>query len=485
MRARRLGWWIDAASLAAGWRGRGVAWLDGDAAGKQGRWSFVGCEPVEVRQAYWGDPAPFAQVRDLGDAARDADHPLAPRTPEWIGFVAYDAAWSAAAAFGLREGPRMARAGTAPVLRFARYDAVVALDAGARQAWLVGDDDAALDRLQKRLGALAPAPPRARAGAVSPEDPELHRRAIARALEAIAEGEIYQVNLARRWEVPLQGDPIALFLAMRDASPVPFGAYLEAGGMTLLARTMERFLRYDARDRTLETRPIKGTIARSGRDDRREAALLRSDAKERAEHAMIVDLMRNDLGRIAEIGSVRVVDAMRVEPYAGLSHLVSTVRARARPDIDPAAMLEATFPPGSVTGAPKLRAMEIIEALERHPRGPYCGAIGYVDRAGGLSLAVAIRTAIVEGGRAAYFAGGGLVAASDPARELAETDLKARVFLDAIAALQRRQGRRRVSATPEAEAPDARAAAEVRRATTPARSSGVVQRQDSGLWIRE
>src|SRR5690606_24571802 len=149
----------------------------------------------------------------------------------------------------------------------------------------------------------------------------------------IAAGEIYQVNLARRWSATIEGDPVALFLAMRAASPVPFGAYLELGADgCVLARTMERFLRWDARTRALETRPIKGTIARRG-DDHGEAAALRTDAKERAEHAMIVDLMRNDLGRVAEIGSVRVEDVMAVEPYAGLSHLVSTVRATTRPDV--------------------------------------------------------------------------------------------------------------------------------------------------------
>jgi anthranilate/para-aminobenzoate synthase component I len=150
---------------------------------------------------------------------------------------------------------------------------------------------------------------------------------------------------------------------------------------------------------------------------------------------MIVDLMRNDLGRVAIPGTVDVAGLFDVEPYAGLAHLVSTVRCVTRPEITLTDVLGATFPPGSVTGAPKIRAVQLIEALERSPRGVYCGAYGHVDRAGGLHLAVAIRTATIAEGLAEYHAGGGLVEASRPAKELAETELKARVFLDALASL--------------------------------------------------
>jgi para-aminobenzoate synthetase component 1 len=438
------------AALASGWRGRDVAWLDGDGSGALGRWSFVACDPSEVREALWRDPEPFAVLRGLGPSSSSRDErddgsiegaPDPAIVPRWIGMVAYDAAWSAGRGVGLRRGPVLQRSRMLPVARFARYDAVVAIDRVEGRAWIIADDDLALARAEARVAQARDRPgPSARAGEVSAEGAGVHRAAIERALEAIAAGDIYQVNLARRWSAPLEGDPIALFLAMREASPVPLGAYIEGTGWAALARTMERFLRFDARDRSIETRPIKGTIARAG-DDRAEAAALRTDAKERAEHAMIVDLMRNDLGRVAEIGSVEVEDVMRVEPYAGLSHLVSDVRARVRAECDLEAILHATFPPGSITGAPKLRAMEIIESLERQARGIYCGAIGHVDRAGGLSLAVAIRTATVENGVVTYAAGGGLVEASDPEREVAETELKARVFLDAAGSLARRHDR--------------------------------------------
>lgn len=450
---------VEPAALACGWRGRGVAWLDGDGSEPQGRWSFVGCDPVEIREARFGDPEPLAMLRTMAclepSEARALDGAPEPAlVPAWIGFVAYDAAWSMARAIGLRASPRIARTSTLPIARFARYDALIAIDRGAQRAWLVGDDEAAIARMRARLSSLSLTAPSARAGEVVAEDPAAHREAIGRALEAIAAGEIYQVNLARAWRARFEGDAIALFLAMRDASPVPFGAYVEGASWAVLARTMERFLRFDARDRSISTRPIKGTIARAGDDDALEAETLRADAKERAEHAMIVDLMRNDLGRVAEVGTMRIEDVMQVEPYAGLSHLVSTVRATVREGVQLEDILAATFPPGSITGAPKLRAMEIIEALERDARGVYCGAIGHVDRAGGLSLAVAIRTATIEEGELTYSAGGGLVEASRIEREIEETELKARVLVDALATL-------------EHAAPDS-------RAKRPSRFSGVV-----------
>ena len=243
-------------------------------------------------------------------------------------------------------------------------------------------------------------------------------------------GEVYEVNVARRWSAPFAGDAVELWQAMRVASRVPLGMFLDAGDHAVLACTIERFIHWDAGSRTLVTRPIKGTIRRDTTDDG-ASQRLRADPKEQAEHSMIVDLMRSDLGRVAEIGTVKVEAPLLVEPFTGLYHLVSTVSCVTRPEVSLEAILEATFPPGSVTGAPKMRALEIIEELEKHPRGIYCGASGFIDHEGGLSLAVAIRTATVAEGRVYDWAGGGIVEASDPDREIAETELKARVFLDA------------------------------------------------------
>ncbi|MGE0791690.1 MAG: anthranilate synthase component I family protein [Sandaracinaceae bacterium] len=434
------------AALLAALPREGRFCLDGTAEHREGRFSFAGASPRRVIAIERGSPAPLVAVgRHLADAgtgatdwAGDDPPPFTPgAAPRDVVAIAYDAAWSDPRAVSLRTPPRIER-GDGPVALLARYDAMVALDLVERRAWAIAEDEAAARALQRAvLDAIGP-PSTARptVGDVLVEEPARHLARIERALEAIAAGDLYQVNLARPWRVPYVGSPLALWERMRDASAVPLGLYLELDARAIVARTMERFLAWDRAAGRLSTSPIKGTIARGGADREEADALLRDD-KERAEHSMIVDLMRNDLSRVAETGSVRVRDALRVEPFARLHHLVSTVECEVRPDADAGAILAATFPPGSVTGAPKLRAMELIETLEDTPRGFYTGALGYADRAGGLSLAVAIRTAVIERGEARYFAGGGIVSASDPARELAETELKARVFLDAIRALQR------------------------------------------------
>ncbi|HJL20525.1 MAG TPA: anthranilate synthase component I family protein [Sandaracinaceae bacterium LLY-WYZ-13_1] len=425
------------ATLARRLGGSGRFWLDSEAGHPEGRWGFLGGAPVETRAVPFGAADPLGALRALGPPPGDEmeGDPLdldADGVPWWVGYVAYDAAWSDPRRLGLRTPPRLPRP-RRPVLWLGRHERLVAVDRARDETFVLGADRDGCRALAETLRA-PPAgdetPPTI--GPVIAEAPAVHRARIEHALEAIAAGEIYQVNLARRWSAGFDGSPMALWRAMRRASPVPLGAYLEHGSHAVLARTMERFLRWDRPSRRLWTSPIKGTIARSGRDDLGEAARLSTDDKERAEHSMIVDLMRNDLSRVAEVGTVRVADPLRVEPFAGLSHLVSTVACRTRPGVDAADVLEATFPPGSITGTPKLRAMELIEREEAHARGVYTGAVGFVDRAGGLSLAVAIRTAVVSDGELAYFAGGGLVSASDPEREIAETDLKARVLFDAL-----------------------------------------------------
>ena len=313
----------------------------------------------------------------------------------------------------------------------------IAVDHGAGEAWLVAEEQSAIDRFVPLLR-LADAP-HAVLGEITIGERETHRAAIVCALEDIAAGDLYQVNLARPFMSSLSGAALGLALAMRAASPVPLGAYFEGPPDThasLIGRSMERFLGFDRSTHRLETRPIKGTRPRERGDDEVARASLLADEKERAEHAMIVDLMRNDLGRLAVPRSVRVREAMRVEPYARLSHLVSIVEARAREGVSLSDILEATFPPGSVTGAPKLAAIERIESLERHARGFYTGAIGHVARDGSLALAVSIRLAQIIGERVTYFAGGGIVEASDPDRECDETELKARVLFDAQRLLQ-------------------------------------------------
>ncbi len=412
----------------------GFAWLDSNRSeSRDGRYSFLAAWPSEEIRVEFGVEAPFAALRGVSRPT-DEMNPLGPKpceVPAWIGYIAYDAFWSAPA----RGEPRFDR-GTDPIMLFRRYPALLVVDHEDGETWVIADDRSASDAFRARLDVLTE---RKRSipsiGAIEVDDAPTHRKAIEGALNYIAVGEVYEVNVARRWSAAFEGDALELWQAMRLASRVPLGMFLDGGDHAVLACTMERFIHWDAESKTLVTRPIKGTIRREATDDG-ASQRLRADPKEQAEHTMVVDLMRNDLGRVAEVGTVKVEAPLIVEPFTGLYHLVSTVSCITRPDVSLESILEATFPPGSVTGAPKIRALEIIEELEQHPRGVYCGALGFIDHEGGLSLAVAIRTATVSEGRVCYWAGGGIVEASDPDREVAETELKARVFLDAVAALQ-------------------------------------------------
>ncbi|MDH5675505.1 MAG: anthranilate synthase component I family protein [Myxococcales bacterium] len=431
----------------------GLCWLDGSAAHPEGRYSMLMSDPVEWVVAPAGDPEPLARLAQLQSRAPDAAAPdpgsdrhgplpLPSEVPRWVGYLAYDLCFTV----GARRSRPPEPTSDAPLLCFARYAAVLIERHQDGRRFVIGDDAKSCQDVFARLqvpaaagGASAEscqdvfARPACRApGPLHIPDPAAHLAAIAQAKDAIAAGDVYQVNLARRFEARFAGDALALWSALRDASPVPLGMYFHARGPRVLSRSMERFLRWHRPSRALRTRPIKGTVARAPGGDAQGRADLLADPKERAEHVMIVDLMRNDLSRVAELGSVRVEEALRVEPFAGLQHLVSSVACRTRPDLGLRDILEATFPPGSVTGTPKLRAIEIIDQLEAAPRGLYTGALGFVDRAGGLSLSVAIRTAVLHGERLHYYSGGGIVEASDPQRELAETELKARVFFDAL-----------------------------------------------------
>lgn len=412
----------------------GFAWLDSHRSDpRDGRYSFLAAWPTEEISVPFGAESPFSPLAEVGGPTEtvNPEGPKPSAVPQWIGYIAYDAFWSAP----VRGTPRFERSKD-PIVFFRRYPALLAIDHLDGHAWIVGDDEAACKDFRKRLEHLhEPRTIQPTVGPLSIDDAAEHRATIVRALDYIARGDVYEVNLARRWSARFEGSAFELWRAMRNASRVPLGMFLDAGRRVVLACTMERFVRWHAGSGTLVTRPIKGTIRREAGDDEAPKRLL-ADPKERAEHSMIVDLMRSDLGRVAETGSVRVDAPLAVEPFTGLYHLVSTVSCATRPEVDLPSILQAIFPPGSVTGAPKIRALEIIEELEQHPRGVYCGAVGFVDHDGGLSLAVAIRTATVQAGEVHYWAGGGIVEASDPDREVAETNLKAHVFLDAIASIR-------------------------------------------------
>jgi para-aminobenzoate synthetase component 1 len=356
------------------------------------------------------------------------------------------------------------------------YDWVLAWDHEATRAWLISTgllERSPLARSRRaaeraaavleQLNAAMPAPSaqapdtrfrpvRAGAGArpaptfpvgADASDPRLEVRstftykgyleAVARVREYIYAGDIFQANLSQRFDAPLVEPPWSLYRRLRTRNAAPFAAYLDFHEALVLSASPERFLSVTVGGQ-VETRPIKGTRPR-GLGPEHDAALgmaLTASAKDRAENLMIVDLLRNDLSRVCSSGSVRVPELFALEHYATVHHLVSTVVGDLAPGEDALSLLRAAFPGGSITGAPKVRAMEIIAELEPSERGIYCGAIGYWSLTGALDCSIAIRTAVASAGRVYFNAGGGIVADSEPDQEYRETLDKARGMIDAL-----------------------------------------------------
>jgi para-aminobenzoate synthetase component 1 len=255
-------------------------------------------------------------------------------------------------------------------------------------------------------------------------------RAVDRAIEYIGAGDVFQVNLSQRFTVGLRENPANLYHRLSQHSPARYAALLSYGDYAMISHSPELFFRVDA-DRRITTRPIKGTRPlRPGMQEQ-----LRDSAKDQAELHMIVDLERNDLGRVCRVGTVRVVEPRTIETHPGVYHGVATVEGILRDDVALVDLLRAMFPGGSVTGAPKIRAMQIIDELEPVRRGPYCGAIGYLAADGSMQFNVAIRTMLVKDGLVHIPVGGGIVADSNPQAEYEETLTKAKAMFDALGIL--------------------------------------------------
>lgn len=406
--------------------------LDSAATGDpRSRFSYICADPADILA---GDGDPFPRLaRVLAGRKRATVPGLPPFQGGVAGWLSYDLNRALE-----RLSPPRAAAPAFPAAVLGVFDAVVAFDHAAGKVWVMGEDGAARRLRDRLLAAPVPAPLDWSVGAEA--RPDLDRAAyeanIARVVEYIRAGDVFQANLAQRFTAPVPAglSPFTLYRRMRQRAPGPFSAFITGGGMALGSVSPERFLALDAHGNA-ESRPIKGTRKR-GRDAAEDAALaaeLAGSAKDRAENLMILDLMRNDLSKVCAVGSVAAPQRMALETFPAVHHLVSAVTGRLRPGLGAVDLLRACFPPGSITGAPKVRAMEIIAELESAPRGPYCGAFGWMGDDGAMDMAVAIRTLAVADGIAVVHAGGGITADSDPAAEYDETLVKAGPILAALA----------------------------------------------------
>jgi anthranilate synthase component I len=405
------------------------------------RWSFLGASPSGEISGREADP--FAALRALprNEPLTDDDD-LPPFTGGAVGYVGYDAA---------RRLEQLPDANPDPIglpdAWFGIFDAIIAFDHVRHRLLFVthasnGDETAARARLraleERALTRSGEAQPEALRPLVFEES--LPRpsflAAVERAKEHIRAGDVFQVVLSRRWSAPFTGDPFAVYRALRSLSPSPYQYYLRTPHGAIFGASPERLVHVASGpgETTAETIPLAGTRPRGAtrEEDLAYERELLADPKERAEHVMLVDLGRNDLGRVAKAGSIRVKDFFHVERYSHVMHIASRVTGVLAPGKDAVDALTATFPAGTLTGAPKIRAMEIIEDLEPVRRGAYGGAVGYLDFAGNLDVAIAIRTAVVANGTMHVQAGAGIVADSDPESEATECENKARALMRAV-----------------------------------------------------
>lgn len=437
-------------------------WLDSSRAGSvMGRYSFMGSSPFLILKTYGSrllqeeggrqtccQGSPFRTLRGLLERFRTQQREL-PFSAGAVGFFSYDLGRT------VEKLPILAANDLeVPDIFLGFYDRAVVIDHQTKRLYLsatglplageaakakaVADLDKLTLRIESGKTDLCNNDPWLEAD-VSPTEicrhftPSAYQQAVLKAKEYISSGDIYQVNLTQRFTAPLKMAPFQLYRRLRRANPAPFAAYLDCGeDLRILSSSPERFLLLE--NGQVETRPIKGTRPRgqTPEEDRDRRQELLSSEKDRAELVMIIDLERNDLGRVCSYGTVRVPELITLEEYATVFHLVSTVKGTLAPGKDVVDLLKASFPGGSITGAPKIRAMEIIEELEPVRRGIYTGAIGYLGFDGRTDLNIAIRTLINKGDRVYLQVGGGIVADSDPRLEYEETLHKARAMLKSL-----------------------------------------------------
>jgi para-aminobenzoate synthetase len=425
-------------------------WLDGSAAGERSRFSFmgnsegplaavvtydVGVGEVRVERAGLSETRAESIFDFLG---RELERLPSPGVELPFDF---DCGFAGYLGYELKAecGGAATHAASTPDAAFVFADRLLVFDREERHTYLLSLT-AADPWIEETAGRLVALPPLDEPRLDAVAAPHALRRSRRRYREDIAAckryltaGHSYEICLTNGLVGEGGGHPLETYRALRRANPAPFSAYLRFGDLAVLSSSPERFLSLD-REGSAETRPIKGTSRRgdTAEEDARLVAALRNGEKSQAENVTIVDLMRNDLGRVCRMGSIEVPELMEVETYETVHQLVSSVRGRLRPGLNALDAVRACFPPGSMTGAPKRRTMEIIDELEGAGRGVYSGAIGYFGRGGACDLSVAIRTIVIEAGKTTIGAGGAIVVDSDPEEELEEMLLKARASISAF-----------------------------------------------------
>lgn len=424
----------------------GGVFLDTSLPGPHARFSILANEPVCVLRGYTNqgvtlqykdqppvriaDPDPIAALRDLLSQRSCQPIPGLPFVGGAIGWLGYEAGTTG-------EGINAPCGGFSdlPELTFGLYNEALVHDHLTGETHLVARSAAGLERLRRLVDAPPPRLDDYTAQAPRPElSPAAYSAAIARIKAYIAAGDTYQVNFTHRFSTAFEGTAAALHLRLRELNPAAHAACLDFGDHQIVSSSPERLL--SVRGRRIETRPIKGTLPRlpDPKEDAAQRDRLLASVKDQAELLMIVDLARNDLGRVARPGSVRVDARHDIESYATVHHLVATVSAELAPGLDRFDALKALHPGGSITGAPKIRSMQIIAELEPVPRQAYTGALGYLGDDGNADLAIAIRTITCAGGLAAYHVGGGITWDSDADAEYQETLAKGRALSRALTA---------------------------------------------------
>ncbi len=417
--------------------------------GGTGRWSIAANDPFLTLEYARGRTMlrsgskvqtsrrdPFAVLKNLlKEHAFEGPPGLPPFATGAIGYAGYECQTLVEP----RAGLKTAKPREFPDLYFLFFDRCAVWDHMKREVVLCArGGEAELLRFEKEwrscLGRRVPRAKKA-SGAMTLEssfDEESFARAVERAKRYIREGEIFQANLAQRFSFPLQEKPEAVYAALRRINPSPFFGVLDAGEFQIVSGSPERLLKLEGA--SLETRPIAGTRRRGAdaREDARLGAELLLSEKERAEHVMLVDLERNDLGRVAEYGSVAVDELMALEDYSHVKHIVSNVRGTLRRGLDAVDAFKAFFPGGTITGAPNIRCMQVIEELEPVARGPYTGSLGYFSFTGNMDFNILIRSLVIRDKKAALHVGAGIVADSEPRREYHETLYKAEAVLSAV-----------------------------------------------------